>query len=124
MNQLCHSLCFEKNLCCKLQDYNGAGIERAKKYLAKVALLKVPTETEFWRKVIEARDLRNIVVHNAGHLDEELHKKHFKIVANNEHLESERFSRTHLNVKQSYLFEIIDAMENFAKEISTNLRNC
>ena len=123
LNQFCHNLYLEKALCCKLKDYDGGGIERAKKYLTKVALVKIPTGTQFWQRIIEARDLRNIVAHNAGHLDEELHKKHFQIVANNEHLESEKFARVHLDVKQSYLFEIVDAMENFAKEISINLKN-
>lgn len=68
MNQICHSLHFEKELCCKLQDYKGSGIERAKKYLRKVALINVPTGTEFWKLIIDARDIRNIVAHNAGHI--------------------------------------------------------
>lgn len=123
LNQFCHSLYLEKNLSCKLKDCNGTGIERAKIYLAKVALVKVPTGTKFWERIIEARNIRNIVAHNAGYLDEELHKKHFKIVAKNAYLESEKFARIHLNVKQSYLFEVVDAMENFAKEISINLKN-
>jgi len=118
LNQFCHSLYVENGLSCKLKDYNGGGIERAKKYLTKVARVNVPAGTKFWERIIEARDLRNIIAHNAGHLDEEIHKKHFKIVDDNEHLEYEKFARVHLNVKQSYLFEIVDAMESFAKEIS------
>ncbi|WP_165735071.1 hypothetical protein [Pseudoalteromonas sp. C8] len=123
LNQFCYSLYLERSLCCELKDYKGKGIERAKTYLTKIALVKVPTKTKFWQRIIEARELRNIVAHNAGHLDEELHKRHFKIVNGNKHLESEKFARVHLNIKQSYLVEIIDAMENFTKEMSINLKN-
>ncbi len=123
LNQFCQSLYLEKRLCCKLKDYNGLGIERAKQYLTKIALVNVPTGTEFWKKIIESRDIRNIVTHNAGHLDEEIHKKHFQIVARNEHLDYEKFARVHLNIKQGYLSEVINAMKAFAKEISLNFKN-
>ena len=122
MNQICHSLHFEKELCCKLHDYKGSGIDRAKKYLRKVALINVPTANNFWKLIIDARDIRNIVAHNAGHLDEEIHRNHLKIVASNEHLDTEKFARVHLDIKKDFLFDIIDAMENFAKEINVNIK--
>ncbi|MFW1483248.1 hypothetical protein ACEV9B_13520 [Vibrio parahaemolyticus] len=117
LNQLCHSFHFEKGLSCTLKDYNGSGIERAKNYLRKVAKIEVPTGTVSWGKVIEARDIRNIIAHNAGHLDEDLHSKQLRIVDKNLNLNSHQFVRVHLEVTQAYVFEVIAAMTSIVKEL-------
>lgn len=117
LNQLCHSFHFEKGLSCTLKDYNGSGIERAKNYLRKVAKIEVPTGTVSWGKVIEARDIRNIIAHNAGHLDEALHSKQLRIVDKNLNLNSHQFVRVHLEVTQAYVFEVIAAMTSIVKEL-------
>ncbi|TOH91112.1 hypothetical protein CGI70_23555, partial [Vibrio parahaemolyticus] len=106
-----------KGLNCTLKDYSGSGIERAKNYLRKVAKIEVPTGTVSWGKVVEARDIRNIIAHNAGHLDKELHSKQFRIVAKNLNLNSHQFARVHLEVTQVYIFEIIDAMTSVVNEL-------
>jgi hypothetical protein len=120
LNQLCHSFHFEKGLSCTLKDYSGSGIERAKNYLRKVAEIEVPTGTAFWSKVIEARDIRNISAHNAGHLDEELHSKQLRIVAKNLNLNSHQFARIHLEVTQVYVNEVIEAMTSVVNELWRN----
>lgn len=114
LNQLCNSLHFENDFCCSLKEYNGSGIERAKRYLVKIAKISVPTGIESWNQIIDARDIRNIVAHNAGHLDKESHKKQLKIVNKGPNLDAEEYARVHLNIKQVYLFEVIEAMENVA----------
>ena len=114
LNQLCNSLHFENDFCCSLKEYNGSGIERAKRYLVKIAKISVPTEIKSWNQIIDARDIRNIVAHNAGHLDKESHKKQLKIVNKSPNLDTEEHARVHLNIKQVYLFEVIEAMENVA----------
>jgi hypothetical protein len=120
LNQLCHSFYFEKGLSCTLKAYSGSGIERAKNYLRKVAKIEVPTGTASWSKVIEARDIRNIIAHNAGHLNEELHSKQLRIVAKNLNLNSHQFARVHLEVTQVYVFEVIEAMTSLVNEIWRN----
>lgn len=120
LNQLCHSFHFEKGLSCTLKDYSGSGVERAKNYLRKVAEIEVPTGTAYWSKVIEARDIRNIIAHNAGHLDEELHSKQLRIVAKNLNLNSHQFARVHLEVTQVYVFEVIEAMTSVVNELWRN----
>jgi HrpA-like RNA helicase len=117
LNQLCRSLHFEKKLCCSLKDYSGSGIDRAKKYLKKVAKVYVPTETASWQKIIDARDIRNIIAHNAGHIDEELHRKQVNIITRSPNLNYHKFARFHLDVKQAYILEVIEAMENVANEL-------
>jgi hypothetical protein len=117
---LCHSFYFEKGLSCTLKAYSGSGIERAKNYLRKVAKIEVPTGTASWSKVIEARDIRNIIAHNAGHLNEELHSKQLRIVAKNLNLNSHQFARVHLEVTQVYVFEVIEAMTSLVNEIWRN----
>ncbi|HCH0725889.1 TPA: hypothetical protein NKP21_004412 [Vibrio parahaemolyticus] len=120
LNQLCHSFNFEKGLNCTLKDYPGLGIERAKNYLRKVAGIEVPTGTVSWSRVVEARDIRNIIAHNAGHLDEELHSKQLRIVAKSLNLNSHKFARVHLEVTQVYIFETIEAMTSVANELWRN----
>ena len=114
LNQLCNSLHFENNFCCSLKEYNGSGMERAKRYLVKIAKISVPTGIKSWNQIIDARDIRNIVAHNAGYLDKESHKKQLKIVNGSPNLDAEEYARVHLNIKQVYLFEVIEAMENVA----------
>ena len=122
LNQLCNSLHFESEFCCSLKEYNGSGIERAKKYLVKIAKISVPTGNKSWNKIIDARDIRNIVAHNAGHLDKEGHKKQLQIVARSSNLDSEEYARVHLNIKQVYLLEVIEAMESIAKVLWSETR--
>lgn len=117
LNQLCHSFHFEKGLSCTLKGYSGSGIERAKNYLRKVAKIEVPTGTFSWSKVIEARDIRNVIAHNAGHLDEELHSKQLKIVAKNHNLNSHQFARVHLEITQVYVVEVIEAMTSVVNDL-------
>ncbi|WP_278405475.1 hypothetical protein [Pseudoalteromonas ruthenica] len=122
LNQLCNSLHFENKFCCSLKEYNGSGIERAKKYLLKIARISVPTETTGWSRIIDARDIRNIIAHNAGHLDQESNNKQMKIVSKSQHLNSEQYARIHLNIENEYLFEVIGEMEEVAKVLSGNIR--
>ncbi|MBB1319173.1 hypothetical protein H5123_16185 [Shewanella sp. SR43-4] len=122
LNQLCHSLHFESEFCCSLKEYNGSGIERAKKYLVKVARVSVPTGTKSWNQIIDARDIRNIIAHNAGHLDKEVHKKQLQIVTRSSNLDSEEYARVNLNIKQVYLLEVIEAMENVANVLWRNTK--
>lgn len=123
LNQLCNSLHFERELCCGLKEYNGSGVERAKNYLTKIAKIGVPTGMSSWNKIIDAQNIRNIVAHNAGHLDKETHGKQISIVAKSENLDSEEYARVHLNIKQVYLLEVIEAMECVAKSLSENIKN-
>ena len=102
---------------CTLKGYSGSGIERAKNYLRKVVKIEVPTGTFSWSKVIEARDIRNVIAHNAGHLDEELHSKQLEIVAKNFNLNSHQFARVHLEITQEYVVEVIEAMTSVVNDL-------
>lgn len=121
LNQLCNSLHFENEFCCSLKDYNGSGIERAKKYLGKVAKISVPTGKNSWNTIIYAKDIRNIVAHNAGHLDKDSHKKQLQLVVQNPDLDFEENARIHLNIiNQDYLLNVIKSMEEIAKVLCDN----
>ncbi|HIF9136055.1 TPA: hypothetical protein ACX6SI_000564 [Photobacterium damselae] len=122
LNQLCHSLHFEKELSSNLKEHKGSGIERAKKYLSKVAKINVPAGTKPWSTIIDARDIRNIIAHNAGHLDEEMHSKQLNLVAKNDHLKAHNFARVHLEVTQVYLFEVIEAMISITNQLWYNTK--
>lgn len=117
LNHLCHSLHFERNLCSTLRECRGTGIERAYRYLNKIADFKVDVGTSSWEKVREARDIRNIIAHNAAHIDEELHRKQFCIVEKNSNLNYHRYARVHLEIKQAYILEVIEAMNAIANTL-------
>ena len=122
LNQLCNSLHFENEFCCSLKEYSGSGIERAKKYLIKIANVTVPTGTKGWSQIIEARNIRNTIAHNAGHLDPESHKKQMETVSKSQHLNSEKYKRIHLKIENGYLLEVIGAMEEVAKVLWGDIR--
>lgn len=117
LNQLCNSLHFENEFCCSLKEYSGSGIGRAKKYLVRVAKINIPTGEQSWNKIIDAQGIRNIVAHNAGHLDKDGHISQHQIVSRSENLDSKEYARIHLNIKQTYLIEVVEAMEEIAKVI-------
>lgn len=124
MNQLCLSFESEQSLCCCFKDINGSGIERAKKYLEKVAKVHIPVDSSAWVKITQARDIRNLVAHNAGHLDKQSHSKQLGIVGINIHLKLHEFARDHLEIEPSFVKEIVDAMTEFVKELlSKNAEN-
>ena len=75
-----------------------------------------------WNKIIDAQNIRNIVAHNAGHLDKEIHEKQLKIVVKSSNLDYEEYARVHLNIKQVYLLEVIEAMECVANVLWKNTK--
>jgi len=61
----------------KLTDIKGEGIERAKIFMTKVLSRQQMFSNKSWDDIITIRDIRNIIVHNAGRInpDNESHKK-------------------------------------------------
>jgi len=69
LDGLCNYICEEKSYQIKLNDLNGKGIHRAKKYLKKVAGIEFPDTKPSWNAIVHYSHIRNFIVHNDGKLD-------------------------------------------------------
>jgi hypothetical protein len=111
LNQLCLSFEVKNTLDVALTDIKGSGIDRAKTYLKKAVGIPFPSDGDSWKIIRDAQLIRNIVAHNASHLDEVRHATHLKVVKANDNLDTELFARLHLVIEEGYLPSLVDAME-------------
>jgi hypothetical protein len=121
MNQLCRSVELQMDLKICFTDLGGSGIERAKKYLSKLSPLSLPVHGQEWQKIKDAQEIRNIIAHAAGHIDNRAHSKQFEIIKRNENLEAEYYARTHLKIESQYILNLVDSMHIFSCKL---LKEC
>lgn len=114
LNQLCVSFETANALDGELSNIKGRGIQRAKSYLKKVVGIPFPSDDDSSKKILEAQLIRNIVAHNAAHLDEVKHAEHLKVVRADDNLDAEVFARLHLIIEAGYLASLVSAMEGHA----------
>ncbi|MDO6783264.1 hypothetical protein Q4583_03990 [Neptunomonas phycophila] len=119
LNQLCLSVQESQRLSKSLFDIKGKGIERAKKYLTENSRITLPFQSREWQSIKNSQSVRNIIVHSAGHLDLDKHKKTISIVSAAQNLESEPFARVHLVIKESYILELTSDIEVFCENLLT-----
>jgi hypothetical protein len=117
MNQLCRSVEAHLGLKMSFTDFNGFGIERAKQYLSKLSSISLPVSGKEWKLIKDAQAIRNVIAHAAGHIDEKAHLKQLKIIDNSQNLDSERYARTHLNIDNEYILNLISAMKGFSNKL-------
>ena len=117
LNQVCYSVQVYEKIGDNLSDANGKGIERAKKYITEYSKISFPSNDKEWQHIKDAQSVRNVIVHSAGHIDSEKHKKQLIIVTTNTKLEKIDYARTHLVIKYAYLFDLVDDIEEFCKKL-------
>lgn len=110
LNQLCASIQEKFDLKVSFTDLNGMGLERAKNYFNKCTKLQFPANQNTWGNIKNAQEIRNSVVHTAGHIEK---GQTLKIVTANDFLDSEDYARTHLVLMPEYLFGLIKDMQAF-----------
>ncbi len=120
VRQLCLSLQEHKHYSDSIESIKGSGIERGKKYLKMVCGILVPDDAR-WSIIMDAQNIRNIIAHNAGHLDPDKHTKQIEIIRKSDGLESEEYARIHLSVTGAYLIEIIESMKGTERYISEQI---
>ena len=119
LNQLCLSVQEGQNLSKSLFDIEDKGIERAKKYLSENSKIELPLQSREWQSIKNSQTVRNVIVHSAGHLDLDKHKKAISIVSTSQSLESESFARVHLVIKEKYLVCLATDIERFCDNLLT-----
>jgi hypothetical protein len=70
LNSLCHAAKGQQNLPLSLGDLKGSGIRRAKRYLTRLAGVSEPFQTSDWRQLTNYNELRNVLVHGEGVLQD------------------------------------------------------
>ena len=70
LDKLCALYKAEKNFALDLSDLNGKGIDRATTYLEKVAGLDMHKGSQEWQLLRKIQQLRNIVAHQDGKLQD------------------------------------------------------
>lgn len=116
LNQFCEATRVELDLKINLSDIAGRGIERAKTYLSKVAEIEFPKHSAEWERIQRFRDLRNVLVHEAGHLDEEK-AQHRRVKKFSEQKDSglsvEHHARDRINLAPEFLPGVLDTLQKF-----------
>jgi hypothetical protein len=122
LNELCKRIQNKDNLGLSFTDISGKGIDRAAKYLDKIAGIKITEEPNIWGNIKNMRELRNKIVHNAGKIDDSDRndnslKKFIKekpdfLIGNSE-----------IIIKNGFLLFVIDTIELLFKDIDKNLQN-
>jgi hypothetical protein len=123
MNQLCFSVQRKQNIKESLFDINDSGIKRAKKYLKKHTLFNFVECQSEWDKIVNAQSIRNVVVHAAGHINRDNHKKQLNIVSTTQGLDTEKYAREHLIIDQNYLLELVLNIECFCNKLNASSTN-
>jgi hypothetical protein len=70
LNDTCETYAKVNDATLRLDDLKGTGIERARKYLKKVARIPFPDEKPTWTTVLRLHELRNCIVHADGFVQE------------------------------------------------------
>jgi hypothetical protein len=116
LNQFCELIRIELDLKINLPDITGRGIERAKTYLSKVAEIEFPKQSAEWERIQRFRDLRNVLVHEAGYLDEDK-AQHRKVKEfseqNNSGLSIKRYARDRINLAPEFLPGVLATLRQF-----------
>jgi hypothetical protein len=66
LNDTCETFAEVHNASVRLADFGGIGIERARKYLKKLARVPFPDERPSWISVVRLHELRNCIIHADG----------------------------------------------------------
>lgn len=98
-------------------DSKDFGIERAKHYITKATPLDFPSDMPEWNNLKSAQKIRNVIVHAAGHIDIEKHKKQVNIVSTTKYLDSETYAREHLILSSQYILELVYDMKSFSERL-------
>jgi len=126
LNQFCEAIRIELDLKINLSDIAGRGIERAKTYLSKVAEIEFPKQSAEWEEVQRFRDLRNVLVHEAGYLDEEKaqHRGVKKFSEQNDSgLSVEHHARDRINLAPEFLPGVLATLQKFYELLIEAKRN-
>jgi len=119
LNELCDVISKSIDSKVKLKDLKGQGITRAFLYLTKVADFDFTAMAKEKAYIDKVNKLRNIIVHNAGHLPDKTEKSLNNFVNKNSYLSGELGNTVTLSngFIHEYINVLIDFFDKLEKEI-------
>lgn len=71
LNKICKEVELKSGINISLRDFAGRGIERATKYITKVAeLSNIREDNEIWQDIVSWAVIRNAIAHSNGRIDD------------------------------------------------------
>jgi hypothetical protein len=102
-------------------DLRDKGIEQARTYLKKVALVQFP-DTESWQDVTTLQLIRNLIVHNEGELRKDHGKERQKIEDLAKKWKDDiAIEGGNIELSQKIIFHVFDTFNTFFNELFANL---
>jgi hypothetical protein len=102
-------------------DLRDSGIERARTYLKKVALVQFP-ETESWQNITSLQHIRNLIVHNEGELRKDHGKERQKIEGLAKKWKGDvAIKGGKIELSQKFIFHVLHTFNTFFNELFANL---
>ena len=121
LNTLCRLPRNSKGPGVSLDDLVGRGIERAKRYLAKVLRVDFPSKSPDWQELTNYNKLRNVLAHTEGRLSAAQRSKHIGCyVAKHQYLDLD--SLGYIVIHKGFCEEVIDTALRFFKQLPADLR--
>lgn len=114
LNVICRNCQLDQNLKISFEDMAQNGIARAMLYFEKALNLELPDKKN-WSKIQQYRQLRNIIVHNGGRVEERELKKIKKILGDVSWVHLDTFN--HLKLERNFNLEFISLQIEFLREI-------
>lgn len=120
LNNLCRAAKVEKDLPLTLGDLEGMGINRAKRYLSKLADLKSPFQGSEWLRLTEYNRLRNNLVHGDGQPgDSKADRALGEYVQGQPLLELDDYG--YIVIGQGFCEEVVDTAHRFFQQFPAEL---
>ena len=121
LNRMCRIAQQKLRLSLSLNELAGRGIKRARLYLAKVASVAFPADSEEWQRLTDYNKLRNVIAHAEGQLSESDRRGHLgQYIAHHPYLQLE--SDEDILVQEGFCEEVVETALRFFKRFPKDLR--
>lgn len=122
LDKLCVLFKSTENFKIDLKDINGSGIERATKYLEKVAEVCTKKHLIEWAKIRRIQKIRNLIVHNGGKLvdiEGKIREQELKIINDEVLLDGE----DEVFIKEGFLDYVLTTFDLYFKQIDDSIQD-
>ncbi len=120
LNQLCSTFYESVGRDIVLKDINGQGIERALKYLSKVAGLDISKMGKTLPFIKNVNILRNVIVHNGGVLPTDQNHKIHQFIDSQKHIFGKSYHNS-VRFDSEFIDQLIDVLIDFFGELDAEV---
>ena len=120
LNDLCRHLCRVRGLKHTLDETDGKGIERAKRYFKKVCLINFPESSREWQEIKNFSAVRNCISHAEGNVEKMKNptpERIKEIVGKTNGLNLGGPAERYIQIEREYILSIMGDVNNFIRDI-------